>query len=281
MRFVFRKLGFALSFALIFSAFAYDALARGEIENLGSSAFPGLNLGSEALRDDEIRAKAFEELRKGNWAGAKELFEKVLASSADDVLSLYGNSVATFNLRDIKTAQTTVEKAIKLLSASGENSRLLADCYVLAAVIFANQKDNERAIETLSKAIRLHPDHYDANISLARAYFGNSDLENAALFFRKAVTLRPTDLRARFFLATTQERLGNSKKALKEYREILRLDQNSLQGNLGLGVLLLKEDGSTSAEGIEALEKVIAVRSDVYEARITLGKTYVRLKKYE
>jgi Flp pilus assembly protein TadD len=88
-------------------------------------------------------------------------------------------------------------------------------------------------------------------------------------------------LRARFFLATALENKGETELALNEYRTILKMDPNNLNGNLGLGVLLFKVEGDGSVEASNALKRVVSINANIYEAQVSLGKSLVRQKLYQ
>ncbi|NJM54247.1 MAG: tetratricopeptide repeat protein, partial [Blastocatellia bacterium] len=57
------------------------------------------------------------------------------------------------------------------------------------------------------------------------------------------------------------------------------LSPNNADGNLGLGVLLIKTEGDKSAKGLAALQKAVSLNPNLYEAQITLGKTLIRLNR--
>jgi tetratricopeptide (TPR) repeat protein len=238
--------------------------------------------GTDIIRQqslDEIRKKGFAYLQTGNWEFAGAAFEKALAIDPKDALSLYGESLALFNLKQVQAADSKLEAVFEILAANKENNQLLADSLVLSAVISAVQNKNSLAIDKLEKAIKLVPAHFDANFSLGRAYFGNGDLDRSISAFRRAVSIQPNHLKARFFLATALELDGNSTDALKEYRAILQLDPENAEGSLGLGMLLLKIEGDKSTEGLNALQRAIALDDKLYEGQVALGKTLVRLNR--
>lgn len=229
---------------------------------------------------DKLRKTGFELIQQGKWLEAHLIFEQILTNLPEDTLSLYGDSLSLFNLQRVSEAKRGIEKAIEILYRSKKNQNILADSLVLSSVIYASQKDNPAAIENLLKAVKISPDHFDANFSLGRAYYGDGNTVNAVKSFRQAVKIQPQNLRARFFLATALERTDNPQEALQEYRNILEIEPENADGNLGLGVLLLKLNGD-SVEGLKALQKAIAINENLYEAQITLGKTLVRLKRFE
>lgn len=228
---------------------------------------------------DEIRKTGFSYLQKGNWESAQKIFENALSIAPQDALSLYGNSLALFNLNRQQEAMIPVEKAAEILTKSKENNSLLADCLVLSAVISAVQNQNLTAIAKLEKAIALVPNHFDANFSLGRAYFGSGEIDKSVNSFKKAVAIRPNDARSHFYLATALERAGNTPEALAEYQKVLEISPNNADGNLGLAVLLLKTEGDKSEKGLAALQKAVSLNPNLYEAQITLGKTLIRINR--
>jgi tetratricopeptide (TPR) repeat protein len=229
---------------------------------------------------DELRQQAFALLQIGKWNEAIEIFAKILQSEPKDPLTLYGNALALFNLQKVDDANANLDTAIEVLEKSQTNNALLADSLVLSAVISAVKKDNSDAIIKLQRAVKIIPNHFDANFSLGRAYFGNNDLINSLISFRRAVEIQPQNIRANFFLATTAERAGNYDEALKTYQEILRFYPNSFDGNLGLGVLLIKTEGNKSENGLKALQKAIEINPREYESRVALGKVLIGINRF-
>lgn len=228
---------------------------------------------------EEFRKQGFAYVQTGDWEPAQTAFETALEIAPTDTLTLYGSSLALFNLKRYPEAVARLEVAVEILSTRKENNQLLADSLVLSAIISAVQNENALAVSKLEKATKLVPKHFDANFSLGRAYFGNGEISKAISSFQKAVSIQPSNPQARFFLATAMERDGNVAQALAEYRNVLQLRPNSAEGNLGLGVLLLKTEGDKSVEGLNALQKAVSLDANLYEAQIVLGKTLIRLNR--
>ncbi|MEO6590402.1 MAG: tetratricopeptide repeat protein [Pyrinomonadaceae bacterium] len=226
-----------------------------------------------------LRQKGFDRLKTGEWNQANEIFESLIIKLPDDYLALYGNGLALFNLRRIAEADKNISKAVGLLSEKRINENLLADSLVLSALILAAQNKNDEAIEKLNRAVKIAPVNFDANFSLARAYFGNREFADAAKYFKISTTLHPDHLQAKFFLATALERSGNLQEALSEYRAVVKQNENYADGNAGLGVLLINLEGEKSVEGLNALQKAVTLNGNLYEARVTLGKTLLRLNR--
>jgi len=226
----------------------------------------------------EVRKIGFSLLGAGKFAEAEIVFNQILAKSSNDAFSLYGKAVSLFNTKQLSAAEAEVAKANSIF-ANQKNNPSLADGLVLSAVISAVSGDNAVAIEKLKRAIDLVPTHFDANFALGRALFGSGDLPNAISAFRAALNQQPQNIKANFFLATSLERNGETTAALNAYRELIKIAPNVAEGYLGLGVLLVKTEGATSAEGVQSLQKAVAINPNLYEAQVTLGKLFLQQNK--
>ncbi len=257
------------------------SIAYGQTGTTASSADVRTDRESVAKRQDFDKnvKSGFGYLKTSDWELAQSAFDAALEIEPKDGLSLYGKSLAQFNLKQTSAAEITLDTAIRTISSSKEKIYLLADSLVLSAVISAVQNNTSLAIEKLEKAIALVPAHFDANLSLGRAYFGSGRIDESVTAFRRATSIQPDHIKARFFLATALEQQGRSADALKEYRTILNKAPNNVEGNLGLGVLLLKIDGDSSAAGLNALRRAVTLNDRLYEGQIILGKTLVRLNR--
>jgi len=82
--------------------------------------------------------------------------------------------------------------------------------------------------------------------------------------------MRPKFAEARFFLGTSLESAGDSAAALTEYQELIKLDPESVYGQVGAGAVLLKQ--GKKDEAISVLQRAIAIDPRNFEARWSLGR---------
>lgn len=233
---------------------------------------------------ERANALAFALIGAGRYAEALSLFAVLGEKRPRDPAALYGVALATFNLRRVVEAEplarTAADAALARMTADAPGPQALrrqaADALVLLAVIQAVRGDNAAALASAQRAVELAPQHFDAQFTLGRARYGAGDPAGAAQAFRAAVALNPADARARFFLATALERAGDEAGALAAYRELVARAPASAEGHTGLGVLLVKRGGADTAEGLQALQRAVALDPDAYEARVTLGRTLVQ-----
>jgi len=232
-----------------------------------------------------LKSAGFQLIASGRYADAWSIFSAILEALPRDQQASYGGALALFNLKQLRQAEELARSAVAfakddITQAPMQNAanwrRRQSDSLVLLAVILAVEKDNTGALKAVRDATDLAPDSFDAQFALGRALYGAGDPANAALAFQKAIALKPEDSQARFFLATALEGAGNFDKAREAYGELIRLQPQSAEGHLGLGVLLLKLDAAHTEQGVSELLKAIALKGDLYEARITLGRVLVK-----
>lgn len=274
---------FAGKFVLSFTAFLifHQSVVFAQNPNQSLSVAETIKKIQSAATPENIsnaRSVGFGLLKSNDFAQAEFVFAQILDKTPNDGLSLYGKALSAFNLRKYAEAESAVAAANEIFEKQ-KNNPALADGLVLSAVISAVKGDNAAAIEKLKTAVKIMPSHFDAQLSLGRAYFGSGDTENSVAAFRRAADLQPKSIKAKFFLATALERKGDSAAALDAYRELIKIAPNAADGYLGLGVLLIKTDGANSIDAANNLQKAVAINENLYEARLNLGKILLQQNK--
>lgn len=233
-------------------------------------------------------AVGFDLLSASRYADAWSIFSVILDATPGSQQSNYGGALALFNLGNIGKAEQLARTAVELSSVnasslpseteytSAEARKHCADSLVLLGTILAVKGDNGGALKSVTRAVELSPDNFDAQFALGRALYGAGDPRKAVVAFQRAIALRPIDITSRFFLATTLEAAGDYDHARTAYSELIAIRPDSPEGHLGLGVLLVKLDGDKTEEGIRELERAIALNGNLYEARVTLGRTLIK-----
>ena len=220
-------------------------------------------------------------INEKRFAEASELFAAVLEKNPSHPIALYGAALTTFNLGKTAEAEPLARAAVTASTLADKTSitpaerMRAADALVLLAVVLAVRGDDPGALKSAQQAVTTAPDHFDAQFTLGRAFYTVSDMPQAVKAFRTAVLLNPSDQRALFFLGTTLERAGDLEGALKTYRQLVEKQPQAAQGHMGLGILLVRRGGAQAEEGVEELKRAIAIEPNLYEARVTLGRTLV------
>ncbi|MGH9907326.1 MAG: tetratricopeptide repeat protein, partial [Pyrinomonadaceae bacterium] len=242
------------------------------------SAGPGDAAMSEALTLGQIL------IIEKRFAEAALLYDAVVDKNPQNAAALYGGALATVNLGKLARAEPLARAAVAATNQNSSNGvgkiaprtrTSAADALVLLAVVLAVKGDDQEALKTAREAVRIAPDHFDAQFTLGRALYSVGDLASAATAFRVAVRVNPADQRALFFLGTTLEQAGDLESAADTYRQLITKQPSVAEGHLGLGTILVRRGGTQTEEGIEALKSAIALNPDLYEARVTLGRALV------
>jgi tetratricopeptide (TPR) repeat protein len=214
------------------------------------------------------------------FAEAAILFGAVLEKNRTDPAALYGAALSAFNLGKTAEAESLARAAVAATTSgspagTAKEKTRAADALVLLAVVLAVKGDDPGALKSAQQAVKIAPDHFDAQFTLGRALYSVGDMTAAVKVFRIAVSLNSSDPRALFFLGTTLERAGDLESALKTYRELVAKQPNAAQGHLGVGSVLIRRVGAQTEEGIEELKLAVAIEPNLYEARVALGRTLV------
>lgn len=219
-------------------------------------------------------------VRSGRFNEASQLFTVLAEKRPNDPGILYGLALATFNTGKVTEAEPIIRRAIDVAlkdahAKDADGVQRSADALVLLGVILAVRGDDVAALKAVQQALSLAPNHFDARLALGRALFGTGDNSGAIQAFKAAKVLQPTNAQVLFYLATALERSGDIKAALATYRELIAIKNDSYDGHLGLGVLLLKRGGRDGDEGVKELERALQINPNLYEGRVALGRAMV------
>jgi tetratricopeptide (TPR) repeat protein len=269
--------------ALIFvifasSAGAQDSISPSEVarivERLRSANVDGPTLQAALSTGETL-------LKLKRYGEAAEVFRSALAKQPNDSRALYGAALALFNLREASEAEPLAlaaannllrDMSARKVGVTDAQRIRAADAHVLLAVIQAVRGKDAAALKSSELAVKISPDHFDAQFTYGRALFSVGDAGQAAKAFKQAVTIKPSDLQALFFLGTALEKTADVTGAINAYRRLIAQAPNAAEGHLGLGTLLVRRSGAEGDEGVRELERAIAIDGNLYEARVALGR---------
>jgi S1-C subfamily serine protease/predicted TPR repeat methyltransferase len=148
-------------------------------------------------------------------------------------------------INDVKSVQATS-------SAKSDVEKALNAYF--AGIVYLNNKDYEKAKESLLKATQLDPKNVDAWLDLGDAYYktGERDKEGAA--YKKALELRPTSDDAHYLLGTWYQDRGEFDAAAQEFRAAIQLDPKNEDALYDLALLHLI--GGRRAEATQAYHQL-------------------------
>ncbi len=143
--------------------------------------------------------------------------------------------------------------------------------YRLGLVLSADGKDDDATSE-FSEAIRLNPRHVDALNALGWTYSGGGNVDQAVVFWTRALNADSGDPKAYVYLAEVAQQEGRSARAIDLLKQAVRLDPRLgiACNNLGVAYRGL----GNSREAIRWLERARALKPESPEILEDLGVVY-------
>lgn len=141
--------------------------------------------------------------------------------------------------------------------------------------------DYTKAITSLTS---LNIENYQINLRLGWLYYLSKDYLKSENHYKKAVSVEPLSIEARFGLVLPLSAQGNWNSVLNVYLEILKLDPNNSIANYRTGSIYYNRKDFTNASSY--VLKVIKLYPFDYDSNLLLGKIFkaqnriVDAKKY-
>jgi len=143
-----------------------------------------------------------------------------------------------------------------------------------------DKDDFARAVASLSRAIEIYPDYYDALELIGTEYVKRQQYKPAVPLLSHAVEVNKDGWRAFYSLGVAEYELGQRDAALKSLSRAVELNPASPNAVMRLGIALAP-DPSTRAEAIQAFEKAVDLAKDrAPTAYFYLGGLYAMANQY-
>jgi len=232
---------------------------------------------NEAITRDPSMYGAWQDLglayaKANKWTDAATTFAELAKRQPNSIEAAYLHALALYNSGNAKDAETEVRRTLRLDAGAVE-------AHTLLGIILASRGNaNSEAADSLSQAIALNPNSFDANFYLGRVQYSMKDYTGAVKSLRSALKIHPGNQEAMFFLGTVLELIGDSDAAMEEYRELLKLNPDSVMGQLGSGALLVKQ-GKVD-EALVSLNRAVSIDPKEFEAHWALGRALVLKERY-
>lgn len=232
---------------------------------------------NEAITRDPSMYGAYQDLglayaKANKWDEAARTFAELASKQPNSIEAAYFHALALYNANQSAAAEAEVRRALRIDAGAVE-------AHTLLGIILASKGDaNIEAAESLSQAIALNPNSFDAQFYLGRVQYALRDYPNSVKSLRAAVKLNPRHGEARFFLGTVLELTGDSSSAMNEYQELLRIEPDSVMGQLGSGALLVKQGKIDDA--LVALNRAVSLDPNEFEAHWALGRALALKERY-
>jgi len=227
------------------------------------------------------------------WENALKVFNKILSKNPKDYTSL-------FKLGEIYFYKNDLKESLKYFKMANVEKPDDANVYYYLGRIYLETGEFSSAIENFSQALNIEPLNSLFYYWRGNTYYAMGDFEyprdqdwRSVEDFRKAVELGFNQVRAVFMFGNTllhrgfyyiknnRKTEGNEllKKAIVQFKEVIKLDPNASNSfnNLGLAYLGINK----LEEAITAFQTAIKLEPTVAFFHNNLGDAYYRQGKFE
>jgi tetratricopeptide (TPR) repeat protein len=146
----------------------------------------------------------------------------------------------------------------------------------LGRTILLNEKNAEKAIPHLEKAVNLSPDLMEAHLLLGAAYTENKQWEKAERELKKTLDLDSKAARACFALGEVYRQQRKYAEAEKVFHDGLKLEPKSPQGHFALGQVYFAK-GDLAKAGPE-VGQALQLKPDYAEAYLLAGNIFLKAR---
>jgi tetratricopeptide (TPR) repeat protein len=175
---------------------------------------------------------AYRALMAGQTEAAIGIYKQVLVQSSKNQTALFGMATAYHRNGQFDQARQIYTE---LLQLDPNNIEALNNFLVLAA-----EESPEDALVELKKLERLNSGFSPVAAQIGMIYFRSNDLNNAARYLNRAVTLSPENVTYRYNLAVIYDKLGRYSQASALYQQVVKSAEEG-RAVLPVSVLSLRE----------------------------------------
>jgi putative PEP-CTERM system TPR-repeat lipoprotein len=207
-------------------------------------------------------------LGKNDPAGARKALDGVLSKHPEFVPAAV--NLARLDLQEKKPEQAQ-KRFESLLAKDNKNARLML---AYAEFLMAINKPQE-AQTWLEKARQAQPEAVEPSLALTSLALRNKDYKRALSVAQDALAKKPDNPLLLDNLATAQLAAGEQNQALATLAKLTKAMPNSPMAYLKLANAQMLSANNPGA--IESLQKAIALAPNAVDARIMLGRLYLKM----
>ncbi len=199
---------------------------------------------------------------------AIQLFTQAIEVDEDYALAYSGlaDSYAQYYMY-FERNKSTLQKALDLSQQALQLDPDLAESHSSRGIALSQNSEYEEAAKEFDKALQINPNLFVANYQYARASRAQGKFSKAVHFFEAASKTRPDDYESSVFLVSAYDDLNESEKLEKEIKRCIEVVKNHLQLNPGdsralyLGAQVLIRAGENQ-EAVEWMQKSLTIDPD-------------------
>ncbi|MGD9025097.1 MAG: tetratricopeptide repeat protein [Desulfobacterales bacterium] len=133
----------------------------------------------------------------------------------------------------------------------------------------------QQAVGCYQKALQIKPDLVEAQINLGIAYHQLADFKQAAAAYQKAILLKPDSAEAHYNLGNTFKAQGLFDEAIFCYQQATALNPMLVEAFYNQATILQQK--AHPEEAVACLKRCISARPDWAEAHCNLGNVFMQL----
>ena len=209
-------------------------------------------------------------LGKGMYDEAMAEFDRAIEINPNLVDAHLKKGLFSFSKGDSKKAEEELEKALSV-APEVMNTRLLLSSF------YIRQQNYSAAIRTMQEGLTGKSGDALLYNYMAAAWFAQKKPEEALIALNKAKEIKPDYFTPYFNIAAYYSSKADYDKAIAEYQEILKIDQENLQALLTAAALYELKGDDTSARNYF----INASMTKDPRAFLALSQYYLRAKKYD
>jgi tetratricopeptide (TPR) repeat protein len=149
-----------------------------------------------------------------------------------------------------------------------QDNRKTADGQVKAGTSLVAKGDLAGAIGHFREAVRLNPDHYEANVHLGLSLAHQRNFAEAIPFFRKAIQINSKRPEIYNSLGVALANTGKIEEAIGYLKKAIQVDPDFAKAHNSLGVILAKS--GKIDEALSHLQEAVRLQPDYPEAKRNL-----------
>lgn len=160
----------------------------------------------------------------------------------------------------------------------GEDLELSSNYYYLESRIHIKNKDYQKAMAALKKALAKDTGSFILTRDLIRLYLRQNNTKEANTLAEKLVQQNPDNVDGLLLLVQIKKDTIDKKKLVDLLNRILLLDPENKGTFLRLGKIYMEKENNTKA--LELFKKMVDIFPDYYVAWFYLGEIYLSEKQY-
>ncbi len=209
---------------------------------------------------------------------AIDLFTQAIAEDPNYALAYAGLGEAYWRKFEVDSDTQWVAPALENARQAESLDRRLVPVRVVQGRIQTGTGRYDEAIATFRGALAVEPNHTDALLGLADAYYQNGDVTQAEPLYKRAIDTKPDYWIGYNRLGRFYFRIGRVKEATRQFEQIIRLTPDNPYGFINAGAAYWNDGQADRA--IEMFERSLNIQPE-YSTYSNLAAAYFSEKRYE